>query len=127
MSVEIGKQDIEKFILIGDRILIKPKSPRDRTKSGLFLPPGVHEKEKIHTGYIVKVGPGYPVPAITDYDEPWKDKSDQVKYVPLQCKVGDLAVYLQSNTFEIQFNGQPYVIVPNSAVLLLVRDESLFR
>ena len=91
MSLNIEESNLDKFIVVGDRVLIKPKSPQERTKTGLYLPPGVTEKEKIHSGYVLKVGPGYPIPAIQDVDEPWKDKSDDVKYVPLQPKPGDLA------------------------------------
>ena len=127
MSLEIGNQDIRKFIVIGDRVLIKPKNAADRTKGGLLLPPGVKEKENLQSGYVVKVGPGYPIPAVADSDEPWKNKSDEVKYVPLQPKEGDMAVYLQNNTWEIEFNSEKYVIVPQSAILLLIRDESLFE
>ncbi len=127
MSVDIISKDLNKFILIGDRVLIKPKSYTDRTKGGLLLPPGVQEKEKVQTGYVVKVGPGYPIPAIMEDDEPWKNKSDEVKYVPLQPKSGDLAVYLQSSGWEIEFNEEKYIIVPHAAILLLVRDDSLFE
>ena len=127
MPLEIGNQDINKFIVIGDRVLIKPKSAADRTKSGLLLPPGVQEKESIQSGYVVKVGPGYPIPAVADSDEPWKNKSDEVKYVPLQPKEGDLAVYLQNNSWEIEFNSEKYIILSQSAILLLIRDESLFE
>ncbi|GAJ20670.1 unnamed protein product, partial [marine sediment metagenome] len=74
MSLTIDEKDLRKFIVVGDRVLIKPKSPQQKTKSGLYLPPGVQEKEKIQLGYVLKVGPGYPIPAITDIDEPWKDK-----------------------------------------------------
>jgi chaperonin GroES len=126
MNLELGDQNLEKFIMIGDRVLIKPKSPKDKTKSGLLLPPGVQEKEKVQAGYVVKVGPGYPIPAINDVDEPWKDKSDDVKYVPLQLKEGDLAVFLQNSGYEIEFKNEKYIIVPHSAILMLIRDESLF-
>lgn len=98
----------------------------ERTKGGLILPPGVQEKEKVQTGYVIKVGPGYPIPAIVEDDESWKNKSDVVRYVPLQPKEGDLAVYLQSSGWEIEFFEQKYIIVPNAAILLLMRDENLF-
>jgi chaperonin GroES len=127
MTLEIGKQNLEKFVMVGDRVLIKPKSPQDKTKTGLYLPPGVHEKEKIQVGYVLKVGPGYPIPAIHEADEPWKDKSDEVKYVPLQPKIGDLAIYLQNSSFEIEFNDEKYVIIPHNAILMLIRDEELFK
>jgi chaperonin GroES len=126
MAFILEESDLKKFILIGDRVLIKPKNPQDRTKSGLYLPPGVQENEKIHLGYVLKVGPGYPIPAIQDMDEPWKNKSEEVKYVPLQPREGDLAVYLQKSGYEIEFKKEKYIIIPHSAILLLIRDEGLF-
>ncbi len=127
MSIEIDEKDINKFIVVGDRVLIKPKSPELQTKSGLYLPPTVAEQEKLASGYVIKVGPGYPIPAITDADEPWKDNANDVKYVPLQPKEGDLAVYLQNSGYEIEFKGEKYLIMPHSSVLLLIRDEGLFE
>lgn len=127
MSLIIEEKDLEKFILIGDRVLIRPKNQQSKTASGLYLPPTVQENEKTHSGYIVKVGPGYPIPAMTDADEPWKEKKDEVKYVPLQAKVGDLAVYLNNNGWEIEFNKEKYIILPHSSILMLIRDEGLFE
>ena len=127
MSIVLDTDDLSKFILVGDRILIKPKTPQNRTKSGLYLPPGVQENEKLNSGHVLKVGPGYPVPAMTDEDEAWKKSSeDDVKYVPLQPREGDLAVFLQNSGYEIEFNQEKYVIVPHNAILLLIRDDELF-
>ena len=58
--------ELKNLIIVGDRVLIRPKQPSEKTTSGLYLPPGVHEKEKVQTGYVVKVGPGYPVPIPAD-------------------------------------------------------------
>lgn len=127
MSVLLDEKDLKRLIVIGDRILIKPRIPQSKTKSGLLLPPGVSEHEKVQIGFVVKVGPGYPIPTVNDLDEPWKTTSDEPKYVPLQPKEGDQAVYMQGSAIEIEFNKEKYVIVPNSAVLLLLRDEGLFQ
>lgn len=127
MGVLLDEKDLDKLIVIGDRILIRPKSPQSKTKSGLLLPPGVGENEKVQIGYVVKVGPGYPIPSVNDEDEPWKNRSDEPKYVPLQPKVGDQAVYLQNSAIEIEFNNVKYVVVSHSAVLLLLRDAGLFE
>ena len=127
MSLSIDEKDLHKFILIGDRVLIKPKTPSSKTNSGLYLPPTVQEKESIHSGYIVKVGPGYPIPAISEEDEPWKEKSDDIKYVPLQARIGDLAIYLNKSGYEIEFNKGKYLILPHSAILMIIRDENLFK
>lgn len=127
MTLNIEEKGLDKLIAVGDRVLIKPKSAESQTKTGLYLPPGVQEKEKIHSGYVVKVGPGYPIPAIKDVDEPWKEKTEEVQYVPLQPQQGDLAIYLQNSGYEIFFNHEKYVIVPHSAILLLIRDTGLFE
>ncbi|MGI6311287.1 MAG: co-chaperone GroES [Bacteroidales bacterium] len=127
MGVLLDEKDLGKLIVIGDRVLIKPKVPQSKTKSGLFLPPGVNESEKVQIGFVVKVGPGYPIPAINDIDEPWKSRTEEPKYVPLQPREGDQAVYLQSSAIEIEFNREKYIVVPQSAILLLVRDDGLFE
>jgi len=127
MSLQIEEKNLNKFIVVGDRVLIKPKNQQDRTKSGLYLPAGVQEKEKIRSGYVLRVGPGYPIPAIQDMDEPWKTRGDEVKYVPLQPREGDEAIYLQNSGYEIEFNNEKYVIIPHSAILMLIRDEELFK
>ncbi len=126
MSLIIDEKDLEKFILVGDRVLIKPKNPSQKTSSGLILPPTVQENEKVLSGYVVKVGPGYPIPALADEDEPWKEKRETVKYVPLQAQVGDMAIYLNKSGYEIEFHEEKYIILPHSAVLMLIRDETLF-
>ena len=126
MTLRIEERDLEKFILVGDKVLIKPKTPDSKTPSGLFLPPSVHENEKVKSGYILKVGPGYPIPNLTDSDEAWK-KKETVQYLPLQAKPGDLAVYQQSGSYEIEFKNEKYLIVSHSSIVLLIRDEGLFE
>lgn len=118
---------LKKLIVVGDRVLIKPKQISDKTKSGLFLPPGVQEKEKVQSGYIIKVGPGFPIPNPgDDSDESWKGMNDKVKYMPLQAKEGDLAIFLQKSAFEVQYEGEKYFIVPQHSILLLEREDDLF-
>lgn len=125
MSLIIEEKDLAKFIMVGDHVLVKPKNPSGKTKSGLFLPPTVQENEQVQSGYIVKVGPGYPIPAVSE-DEQWKPKAEDVKYLPLQTHIGDLAVYLSKNGHEIEFNNEKYIILPYSAILMIIRDENLF-
>ncbi|MEN9510652.1 MAG: hypothetical protein RLZZ370_471 [Bacteroidota bacterium] len=125
MSLELDADALKKIILVGDRILIKPLAPREKTGSGLFLPPGVVAQEPIISGYVVKVGPGYPIPALMDPEESWKPRHQEVQYLPLQPVEGDLAVFLQKNAWEVEFNKEQYAIVPQNAILMLVRDEEL--
>ncbi|WNJ20747.1 co-chaperone GroES family protein [Pontibacter sp. G13] len=120
-----SKADLDKLVIIGDRLLIKPRSESDRTASGLFLPPGIKEKEQVQSGYVIKVGPGYPIPVPTEDSEPWKEK-EPIKYIPLQAQPGDLAIFLQKGAYEVFYQDQKYFIVPQNSVLMLERDEGLF-
>ncbi len=120
-----GDNKLGKIIVVGDRVLIKPKKMSERTESGLYLPPGVQEKEKIQSGYVMKTGPGYPIPMPIEEDEPWKDQDDQIKYIPLQAKDGDLAIFLQKGALEIMYEGEKYFIVGQSSILMLEREEDL--
>ena len=114
----------KKLIVIGDRILIRPAKPNERTESGLYLPPGVQERERVQQGYVIKTGPGYAIPMPVE-DEPWKAEDDQVKYVPLQAKEGDLAIFLLSGATEVLYESDKYYIVPQSAILMLEREEEM--
>ncbi|MDR1226302.1 MAG: co-chaperone GroES family protein [Prevotellaceae bacterium] len=122
MLLSFSAEELENVALVGDKVLIKPRTEQEKTKSGLLLPAGLQSNEPIYAGYVVKAGPGYPIPALNDADEPWRNKQDEVKYLPLQPRVGDLAVYLQNSTWEIEFNGEKYLIVPHTAILLLVQN-----
>jgi len=113
---------LKKLIVIGDRVLIKPLQPNERTASGLYLPPGVQEKEKVQQGYVIKTGPGYVIPMPVE-NESWKSEEEQIKYVPLQAKEGDLAIFLVSGATEVIYDGDKYFIVPQSVILMLEREE----
>lgn len=115
---------LKKLIVIGDRLLIKPTRPNEKTASGLYLPPGVQEKEKLQQGYVIKAGPGYAIPMHVE-DEAWKGEEDKIKYMPLQAKEGDLAIFLVSAATEVMYEGDKYFIVPQSAILMLEREEDL--
>ena len=117
---------LDKINVVGDRVLVKPRKESGRTNSGLYLPPGVREKEKIQYGYVVKSGPGYSISLPIDYDEPWKNEKEKIKYVPLQVKEGDLAVFLQTGAYEVLYQGEKYFIVSQSSILMIERDEELF-
>ena len=115
---------LKKLIIIGDRVLIRPTRAHERTDSGLYLPPGVQEKEKVQQGYIIKIGPGYAI-SLPPEDEPWKNSEEQVKYLPLQAREGDLAIYLVSGATEIMYEKERYFVVPQSAILMLEREDDL--
>jgi co-chaperonin GroES (HSP10) len=116
---------LKKLIIVGDRVLVKLKKSQDKTSSGLYLPPGVQEKEKIQQGYIIKAGPGYPIPIPVEDDSLWKEQEENVKYLPLQAKEGDLAIFLLNGAFEVIYEGEKYFIVPQSSILMLERETEM--
>ena len=114
---------LDKINVVGDRVLVKPRKKSEKTDSGLYLPPGVREKEKVQYGYIVKSGPGYPIPIAIENDQPWKTDDEKIKYIPLQVKQGDLAVFLQGGAYEVIYQGEKYFIVPQSSILMIERED----
>lgn len=114
----------KKLIVIGDRILVRPSKPDERTQSGLYLPAGMQEREKVQQGYVIKTGPGYAIPVPVEH-ESWKQDEEQVKYVPLQAREGDLAIFLVSGATEVMYQGDKYFIVPQNVILMLEREEDI--
>ena len=127
--MRIGNDNkLKNLIVVGDKILIKPVKYDSKTKGGLLLPPGYKEKEDVQSGYVIKVGPGYPIPMpADDADEPWKNADERIRYIPLQAKEGDLAIFLQKGAVEVIYENEKYYIVPQYSILLLERDDSLFE
>ena len=119
----------KKIILVGDKVLIAPDAESERTNHGLYLPPGVKEKEKVNSGVIVQVGPGYAVPNPHFLDqEQWStSQKDPIKYMPLQAEEGDYALFLRDSGIEIEYDEQKYLIVSHSAILMLIRRSEFIQ
>ncbi len=114
-------KNIDNLIVIGDRVLIEPSIATKKTKGGLLLPAGYQEKEEVQSGYILKCGPGYPLPSSEVED--WNPTDREPRYLPLQVKPGDLAIYMAKNAVEIKYDSQKYFIVPQNAILMVEREE----
>ena len=115
-----------KLIVMGDRVLIMPDEGEERTKVGLYLPQTVLDKDSVQVGRIVATGPGTPLPQPQDMeDEPWKQSEQGNRYVPMQAKVGDYAIFLRKASVEIKYDGKSYLVVPQGAILVLLRDEDV--
>lgn len=113
----------KELIVVGDRVLIMPDGGEDRTDTGLYLPQGVKEKEKVQSGTVVKIGPGYPIPDPAALDaEPWQTPKLESHYFPLQAKEGDYCIFLRNAGIEIEFEGKKFIVVPHSAILVLLRS-----
>lgn len=116
----------KRLIVVGDRVLITPEEGEERTHVGLYLPPTALESRQVQGGRIVATGPGTPMtePASMD-DEPWKIRGPDVKYLPMQAEVGDYALFFRKAAVEITFEEKTYLVVPQAAILVLVRDRAL--
>ena len=115
---------MKRLIVVGDRVLIQPQEGEDRTKVGLYLPPTAVDNQAVQGGAVLAVGPGTPISAPTDLDEePWKIASGEPRYMPVQAEVGDYAIFFRKASVEISFEGEKYLVVPQAAILALVRGE----
>ncbi|HIC39104.1 MAG TPA: co-chaperone GroES [Candidatus Marinimicrobia bacterium] len=115
----------KQIIVVGDRVLIQPDKGESKSAAGLYLPPSVLEKQEIRGGIIVEVGPGIPVGNPGEGgDEPWKTEIHSgIKYIPTQAELGDYALFLNKAAIEIKVEKDNYLIVPQSAILVLIRDD----
>ncbi len=113
----------KRLIVVGDRVLIQPEEGEDRTKIGLYLPASAVDNQAVQSGRVVATGPGNAVSAPTELDqEPWKIGGSEAKYVPLQARIGDHAIFFRRAAVEITFEGERYLVVPQAAILTLVRE-----
>jgi co-chaperonin GroES (HSP10) len=113
----------KRLIVVGDRVLIQPEAGEDRTKVGLYLPATAVDNQAVQGGTVVATGPGNAVSAPTELDpEPWKIGGSEPKYVPLQARIGDYAIFFRRAAVEITFEGERYLVVPQAAILTLVRE-----
>ncbi len=118
----------KKLIVVGDRVLIKPDDSKEKTDFGLYLPQGIESKDKVQSGFVYKTGPGYPLPDPSEMgEEPWSQSKKDTKYVPLQVEEGDYVIFLRKSAIEIEFESKKYLILPQSAILLIVRDDILSK
>ncbi|MGH1363527.1 MAG: co-chaperone GroES [Calditrichia bacterium] len=115
---------MKKLIVIGDRILIKPNDAEEKTEVGLILPQTVRDRDDVMRGEIIKTGPGLPMPDPSGTDEPWQSGFGPARrYVPMEARVGDHVLFLRKAAVEIKFESEKYLIAPQSAILLLVRED----
>jgi co-chaperonin GroES (HSP10) len=115
----------KKLFVAGDRVLIAPEEGEERTKVGLYLPATALDTQQVQEGLIVATGPGDPVPDVSVFeDEPWKEQERSPRFRPMQARVGDHAIFFRKAAVEITFEEKRYLVVPQAAILVLVRDEA---
>lgn len=113
----------KRLLVVGDRVLVKPEEGEERSKVGLYLPPTAVDSQAVQGGEIVATGPGLPMPDPGDSgDEPWRTGPRETRFVPMQARSGDYALFFRKAAVEITFESERYLVVPQSAILALVRE-----
>lgn len=117
----------KKIIIVGDRLLVRPEDGEERTNAGLYLPQTAVATRQAKGGWVVSVGPGTPVVNAAEIMDEVVDGEGnleaQARYLPMQAQEGDYVLFLHKASVEITFEKKNYLIVPNSAVLALVRED----
>jgi chaperonin GroES len=91
---------------IGDRIVVRPKTAEEMTKSGIILPDTA--KERPQEGEVMAVGTGRIM--------------DDGTVVPLQVKVGDTVLFSKYGGTEIKISGEEYIILREDDVLAILEN-----
>ena len=114
----------KKLVVVGDRVLITPDDGEERTRVGLYLPATAIDTQQVQGGLIVATGQGDPVPDLASYDdEPWRAGEKTPRFRPMQARVGDQAIFFRKAAVEISFEDKKYLVVPQAAILVLVRND----
>ena len=114
----------KQLILVGDRVLITPEEGEERTRVGLYLPATAIDTQQVQSGLVIATGPGEPIPDLGSLDEePWRLGEQQPRWRPMQARVGDHAIFFRKAAVEITFEEKKYLVVPQAAILALVREE----
>jgi co-chaperonin GroES (HSP10) len=112
----------KQLIVVGDRVLIAIEAGEERTKVGLYLPPTAVDTQAVQGGRIVATGPGLPMPDPAESsEEPWRTAARETRFVPMQAREGDYALFFRRAAVEISFDNDRYLVVPQTAILALVR------
>ena len=114
----------KELIVVGDRVLVKVEEGEERTKVGLYLPSTALDSQAVQGGTIMATGPGQPMPSFDAAagDEPWKEPVRETRFVPMQARRGDYALFFRKASVEITFENERFLVVPQAAILALVRE-----
>lgn len=88
---------------VGPRVLVKPLSASEKTKSGIYLPESA--KEKPEEGEVLEAGEG---------------KWVEGNLVPLSVKKGDRIIFSKYGPDEIKVDGEELLIVKEEDILAIV-------
>ena len=112
------------LIVVGDRVVVKVEEGEERSKVGLYLPSTALDSQAVQGGTIMATGPGQPMPSFDSQgsEEPWKEPAREMRFVPMQARPGDYALFFRKAAVEITFENERFLVVPQAAILALVRE-----
>ena len=118
------KRNGKHLLVVGDRVLIRVEEGEERSNVGLYLPPTAVDNQAVQGGKILATGPGQPMPDLSEPgEEPWRTSSKETRFVPMQARAGDYALFFRKAAVEISFEKERYLVVPQAAILALVRED----
>ena len=91
---------------LGDRVVVKPLSREETTKSGIVLPDTA--KEKPQRGTIIAVGEGR--------------RDDDGDRIPMDVKVGDQVLFAKYAGTEFKLDDEELLILSEKDILAIVEE-----
>jgi len=92
---------------LGERVIVRPQSREEVTKSGIVLPDTA--KEKPQRGEVLAVGPGR-------YDD------EGEKRIPLDVKVGDKVLFAKYAGTEFKVDDEELLILSEKDILAVISE-----
>ena len=90
---------------LADRVVVKPLSQDEVTKSGIILPDTV-EKERPERGEVITIGSGKLL--------------DNGAFAPMGVKVGDKIVFKKYSPDEVKIDGEEYLVISESDIMAVI-------
>lgn len=90
---------------LGDRVVVKPLSQEEVTRSGIIMPATV-DKERPERGEVIAIGPGKML--------------DNGSFAPVGVKVGDKIVFKKYSPDEVKIDKQEYLVISESDIMAVI-------
>jgi len=91
---------------LGDRVLVEPLEPEEKSAGGIYLPEAAQEKPR--EGKVLAVGAGKLL--------------DSGQRAEMSVKVGDIVVYTRYGGNEVRVGEKEYLIIDESSLLAIKAD-----
>jgi chaperonin GroES len=91
---------------IGDRVVVRPKTAEEMTKSGIILPDTA--KERPQEGEVMAVGTGRVL--------------EDGRVIPLEVQVGDRVLFSKYGGTEFKLGNEEYIILREDDILAILQD-----